>query len=428
MKTKPAKPVSLADFVENPDNPQTVTAEDFAALVESLRAMPETLAANKIAYITDYVALDGTSYADRRVVIAGNKRLRALKELRGAGGQVPADWFFDLTPLGNEARRRWLVKSNVQSGEWDAQKLLELYGKDELAGLVGDDAVQELLQSLEPAPSPAPGTVPAHSCAGSPDPADADDEEPLAQSNPEYAAFVDKFKPKLTTDDCYTPDNVYAAVADYVAETYGLDRAKFVRPFWPGADYEHADYPPGCVVVDNPPFSILSKIVRFYQSHSIPFFLFAPALTLFSTAGGSANYISLAAPVIYKNGANVSTSFVTSLGRSKIASAPKLYQAIKAANLANSTAAELPKYEYPLEVATPTRIAMFSKYGIDFKLDAADCAFARALDAQKDQSLFGGGFLVSQKAAAEKAAAEKAAVKVWQLSERERDIIAALGK
>lgn len=28
----------------------------------------------------------------------------------------------------------------------------------------------------------------------------------------EYRAFVDKFKPRKTTDDCYTPDNVYQAV------------------------------------------------------------------------------------------------------------------------------------------------------------------------------------------------------------------------
>lgn len=40
-----------------------------------------------------------------------------------------------------------------------------------------------------------------------------------------------------------------------------------VRPFWPGGDYEDFDYPTGCVVIDNPPFSILSKIVRFYEDH-----------------------------------------------------------------------------------------------------------------------------------------------------------------
>ena len=36
------KTVKLATFIENPDNPQTVTAEDFALLVESLRTMPHS--------------------------------------------------------------------------------------------------------------------------------------------------------------------------------------------------------------------------------------------------------------------------------------------------------------------------------------------------------------------------------------------------
>lgn len=80
----------------------------------------------------------------------------------------------------------------------------------------------------------------------------------------DYQAFVEKFKPKKTTDDCYTPDNVYDAVADWVAAEYGLDRAAFVRPFWPGGDFERFAYPADCVVVDNPPFSILSRIIRFY--------------------------------------------------------------------------------------------------------------------------------------------------------------------
>lgn len=96
-----------------------------------------------------------------------------------------------------------------------------------------------------------------------------------------YDQFVDKFKPKLTTDDCYTPAAVYDAVAGWVRKEYKLDQSDFVRPFWPGGDYESYDYPDGCVVVDNPPFSILSKIVRFYDSRKISFFLWAPSLTLF---------------------------------------------------------------------------------------------------------------------------------------------------
>ena len=156
------KTVRLDTFIENPDNPQTVTDANFDLLVESLRKLPHTLAAAKIAYVTDYVALDGTDLRGQRVVIAGNKRLRALKKLAAdhatsSDGRIafdrplPADWFYDLTPLGKEAREAWLVKSNIQSGEWDAEKLLALYDADELADLMGADACAELLRSVSEA-------------------------------------------------------------------------------------------------------------------------------------------------------------------------------------------------------------------------------------------------------------------------------------
>lgn len=97
-----------------------------------------------------------------------------------------------------------------------------------------------------------------------------------------YEEFVEKFKPKKTTDDCYTPPVVYDAVAGWVASEYGVNRDNFVRPFYPGGDYENYDYGKTAIVVDNPPFSILSKIVDFYISKNVPFFLFAPNLTLFN--------------------------------------------------------------------------------------------------------------------------------------------------
>lgn len=43
----------------------------------------------------------------------------------------------------------------------------------------------------------------------------------------DYEAFVGKFKPKKTTDDCYTPPEVYEAVADWVANEYNLDKSFF---------------------------------------------------------------------------------------------------------------------------------------------------------------------------------------------------------
>ena len=47
-----------------------------------------------------------------------------------------------------------------------------------------------------------------------------------------YEDFKEKFKPKKTTDDCYTPENIYNTIADWVANEYQVDRADFVRPFF----------------------------------------------------------------------------------------------------------------------------------------------------------------------------------------------------
>ena len=138
----------------------------------------------------------------------------------------------------------------------------------------------------------------------------------LFDDNPEYDAFTEKFKPKKTTDDCYTPPLVYDAIRDWACGEYGIDPASIVRPFYPGGDYERFDYPDGCVVLDNPPFSILSKICEFYIDRGIAFFLFAPSLTVFSGRSTvlQTNHIICDADITYENGAVVRTAFITSYG------------------------------------------------------------------------------------------------------------------
>lgn len=88
-----------------------------------------------------------------------------------------------------------------------------------------------------------------------------------------YEDFTEKFKHKMTTDDCYTPEPVYEAVKRWAVREYGIDESGIVRPFYPGGDYEHYDYPKGCVVLDNPPFSKLKTIIRFYDEREIDYFL-----------------------------------------------------------------------------------------------------------------------------------------------------------
>lgn len=129
----------------------------------------------------------------------------------------------------------------------------------------------------------------------------------------DYDGFVEKFMPKKTTDDCYTPPAVYDVVRGWVMKQWPeLEGATVVRPFYPGGDFEHFDYPVGCVVIDNPPFSIYSRIVRWYVAHGIRFFLFGPELTL-PVAGLDVTYIVTDACIVYENGASVCTGFVTNL-------------------------------------------------------------------------------------------------------------------
>ena len=58
-----------------------------------------------------------------------------------------------------------------------------------------------------------------------------DNQITLADVDPHYQLFIDKFKPKKTTDDCYTPSNIYEVVLDWVVNEYGIDRENVVRPF-----------------------------------------------------------------------------------------------------------------------------------------------------------------------------------------------------
>ena len=266
---------------------------------------------------------------------------------------------------------------------------------------------------------------------------DADTQEEIR-----YEEFVDKFRPKKTTDDCYTPNAIYEAVAGFVETQYRVKRESFVRPFWPGMDFRSRHYKPGEVVVDNPPFSIFSKITRFYAERAIPFFIFGPTLTLFS-ADERVCVLPCGVSITYGNGAVVNTSFATNLEPAglRIATRPELYKAVEAADREmKSGKREVGKYSRPENLLTAAMAYNWARWGVTVEIRREECRKVHELDAMRAEGrgIFGHGYLISQEAAGRKAEAERIAeerqeaaqakARRWELSGREMEIIRALSR
>ena len=152
------------------------------------------------------------------------------------------------------------------------------------------------------------------------------------------------------------------------------------------------------------------------------------------------NHIICDADITYENGAVVRTAFVTSYGGDVVAqTAPDLGAAIASAAEKLKQTATLPRYEYPGHVLTAAMLQNLSRHGVNFSVRRQDCIHIRALDSQErvGKAIFGGGLLLSNETTAEKVAAEKVAAEkvaaekvkrtIWELSDREYRMIAALG-
>lgn len=256
----------------------------------------------------------------------------------------------------------------------------------------------------------------------------------IKMDSQEYYDWLSKFEKRNTSDDTFTPPAVYDVVLDYVDKhIISLNGMTVERPFYPNGDYQaHAkNYDEKTLVIDNPPFSILSKIIDFYVANNIKFFLFAPALTVFTTIKKrSATAIICNADIVYDNKARVRTAFVTNLcGDVVVKTAPELYQKFDELNEKNKV--NLPKYEYPNHVLTVNRLQKMVKAGIYFEVTKNQCQNVGRLDSQKayKKALFGGGLLIGDDKAKETQIKElqiKDNLINWELSERERAIIKTL--
>lgn len=193
----------------------------------------------------------------------------------------------------------------------------------------------------------------------------------------------------------------------YAVERYHLQGKHIVRPFIPGGDYQKYVYDKNDVVVDNPPFSMTTKIAKWYVDHNIPFFLFINGLygvSLSRGLHGKATVIATNANVSFYNKGSekrIKLGFVTNLEPKNIVLRGDATLTSKLNGLVNKKSFK--RFRYPENFLKNNDILAALQRNVELKLTTDNCLFEDNLDYHKAQrvAVFGGGYLVNDKLYAE---------------------------
>ena len=241
-----------------------------------------------------------------------------------------------------------------------------------------------------------------------------------------------------TLDESNTSPEVYDTVLKYAVERYHLQGKHVVRPFVPSGNYQHYVYDKNDVVIDNPPFSMTTKITKWYINHDIPFFLFINgqyAVSLSRGLHGKATVIATNANVSFYHESNnkvIKMGFVTNLEpkdivlRGDVALTNKLNSLVKKKSLN--------KFKYPKNIIRNSDVLTAIHRGVELQLTTNNCLFEDRLDYHKEHKLkgaVGGCYLVDDNVYNEyKVSMEKVLPHTHHvvLSEREKAIVEKLNK
>lgn len=241
-----------------------------------------------------------------------------------------------------------------------------------------------------------------------------------------------------TNDECYTSPEVYDTVLEYAVERYHLKGKHIVRPFVPGGDYQKYAYDKNDVVIDNPPFSMTTKITNWYIDHNIPFFLFINGqycVSLSRGLPGKATVIATNTTASFYHKPNnklIRLGFVTNLEPKNIVIRGDVSLTHKLNGLVKKKA--LNKFKYPKNVIRNSDVLTAINHNVGLKLTTNNCLFKDRLDYHKERKLsgvVGGCYLVDDNVYNEcKAALEKVPPHTHHvmLSEREMAIIKKLNE
>ena len=122
----------LGQLKENPKNPRTISKDKFQKLKKSILDFPKMMELRPIIYDKD------------KVVLGGNMRLKALRELVIEGLKVKPEYFKAASDLTKKEIKQFIVADNLPFGAWDFDLLAGDYSIDELIDFGFDEKELDL--------------------------------------------------------------------------------------------------------------------------------------------------------------------------------------------------------------------------------------------------------------------------------------------
>lgn len=110
--------MKLSDIKPNPNNPRVIKDDKFNKLVQSIKDFPKMLELRPMVINDD------------NILLGGNMRLKALKELGYT--DIPDGWVKKASELTEDEQRQFIIKDNVGFGEWDWDMLANEWDSTEL--------------------------------------------------------------------------------------------------------------------------------------------------------------------------------------------------------------------------------------------------------------------------------------------------------
>ncbi|MGB4283148.1 MAG: ParB N-terminal domain-containing protein [Bacteroidales bacterium] len=103
----------------NPNNPRRIQPDKLEKLMRSIESFPEMMKLRPIVYDPE------TMY-----VLGGNQRLAAIRKL--GMKDIPDEWAIAATDLSPEQKKEFVLRDNVQLGDWDFEILSAEFGEFDL--------------------------------------------------------------------------------------------------------------------------------------------------------------------------------------------------------------------------------------------------------------------------------------------------------